>query len=158
MALSKTAITAQVNTLLADLSNITPVEHRQTMYDLIDKAYDENIDGVSLVGTDLVFTRDGGNGSDIVVDLSSFVQDVSGIATNASAISEIESDLDGVNLDSSGSGDEYLSNDGTYRPVQSLGSVETRTGSTLLFDNLLGSIYNDAAPSYSNITLDATGA
>ena len=92
MALSKTAITAQVNTLLADLSNITPVEHRQTMYDLIDKAYDENIDGVSLAGTDLVFTRDGGNGSDIVVDLSSFVQDVSGISTNASAISALQSE------------------------------------------------------------------
>ena len=70
MALNKSAIISQVDSLLADLSNITPVEHRQTMYDLIDKAYDENIDGVYIDGTDLVFTRDSGDGLPITIDIS----------------------------------------------------------------------------------------
>ena len=70
MALNKSDILAQINTLLADFSNILPSEHREALTDLVDKAYDENIDGVSLVGTDLIFTRDSGVGTPIAVDLS----------------------------------------------------------------------------------------
>ena len=50
MALNKSDILAQINTLLADFSNILPSEHREALTDLVDKAYDENIDGVMSTG------------------------------------------------------------------------------------------------------------
>ena len=92
MALTKAQIITQIDNLLASNTSITASEHRQTMYETIDKVYDENIDGVSLSGTDLVFTRDAGNGSSTTVDLSLFLQDVSGISVNASAISTLQSE------------------------------------------------------------------
>lgn len=81
MALTKAQIIAQIDSLLASakVGGITAANHRDSMYDTIDKIYDENIDGVSLVGTDLVFTRDGGTGTSITVDMSSFIQDLSGL-------------------------------------------------------------------------------
>lgn len=72
MALTKAQIIAEVSTLLASAKpgGIVATDHRQTMNSLIDKVYDETIDGVSLTGTTLTFTRDGGAGTPIEVDLS----------------------------------------------------------------------------------------
>lgn len=113
MALTKSQILAEVNSLLASGTNIEASEHRQTMESIIDKAYDENIDGVTLAavpsgGYELIFTRNGGAGtpteipldfiSAVVTDatltgdgttgtpLSAVQQDISGIATNAADI------------------------------------------------------------------------
>ena len=58
----------------------------------------------------------------------------------------------------SGSSTRSKINDSFIQANVLINGVDTRTGSTLLFDNLLGSIYNAAAPSSANITLDATGA
>lgn len=43
MALTKQESIDAVNALLADFSDIIPSEHRQTMYNIIDTAYDLNI-------------------------------------------------------------------------------------------------------------------
>jgi len=114
MALTKSQILAEVNSLLASGTNIEAVEHRQTMESIIDKAYDENIDGVILAavpsgGYELIFSRNGGAGTPIEIPLdfisavvtdatltgdgttgtplSAVQQDISGIATNAADIS-----------------------------------------------------------------------
>jgi len=117
MALTKSQILAEVNSLLASGTNIEASEHRQTMESIIDKAYDENIDGVTLAavpsgGSELIFTRNGGAGTSIEIPLdfinavvtdatltgdgttgtplSAVQQDISGIATNAADIATIQ--------------------------------------------------------------------
>ena len=157
MALDKTQILQQVNTLLADFSDIVPTSHRQTMYDLIDKVYDETIDGVSLVGTDLVFTRNAGAGSSITIPLSAPVDSVNGQTgvvlldgedipviqggplTVTQAISDLQSDLDSK------------TNTSSFLPVAT-------AGSTILFDNNIGGRRYAAAQTSATITLDFTGA
>jgi len=136
MALTKAQILAEVNSLLASGTNIEASEHRQTMYSIIDTAYDSNIDGVSLGGTDLIFTRDGGNGQSITIDLSSL----------GAGIPEAPED-----------GKTYGRKDATWHEVvTTLPQSVERTGATLVFDVMEGAIYNAQTPSSSpTIIIDA---
>ena len=139
MALTKAQILAEVNSLLASGTNIEASEHRQTMYSIIDTAYDSNIDGVSLVGTDLIFTRDGGNGQSITIDLSSLDAGIP------------EAPEDGLT---------YGRKNATWHEVvATLPQSVERTYDPLVgldFDVMEGAIYNAAAPSNSPaIAIDA---
>jgi len=106
MALDKTQILAAVNSLLADFSDIVPASHRQTMYDLIDKAYDENIDGVTLAavpsgGYELIFSRNGGAGTPIEIPLdfiSAVITDatLTGDGTTGTPLSAVQQDISGI--------------------------------------------------------------
>jgi len=160
MALDKTQIIAAVNNLLADFSDIVPASHRQTMYDLIDKAYDENIDGVILAavpsgGYELIFSRNGGAGTPIEIPLdfiSAVVTDatLTGDGTTASPLSSnvnlqevtdngnlttnpiVTPNLNGAAITSAGSGGTlYLDDAGNYTAPPSGGGGEINTASNV---------------------------